>query len=246
MTNADIQDRLFVSLGAVPEKMIKSILDSDDTDTKSDPKSPAASASSGSILDLHIPPEPEPSLDPFAITDHHHRSVNNSGDQTSREADNSETHTAHAERPEADFLAPTTAETVRMSGLAWSAGIMFFGSVGFMLVLGWLVDTVLGSSPWGIVGGIVLGSIIGFVQLIRINTQILNTHSSAPRSLMDQAGADRPESIEAEVGTSPIADPKTEITPDFPSVADTPNTDAEYALENDSPSKETDDSPRPL
>ena|SRR5687768_1147993 len=63
------------------------------------------------------------------------------------------------------------AETVRQSGLAWSAGIAFFAAVVFMLVLGWGADVLLGSSPWGIVGGIVIGSIIGFVQFFRITSQ---------------------------------------------------------------------------
>ena len=226
--------------------MIKSILDSDETDSKSDVKSPAASASSGSILDLHMPPEPEPSLDPFAITDHHHRAVNNSGDQTPREANNSPTLQAKTERPEADFLAPTTAETVRMSGLAWSAGIMFFGSVGFMLVLGWLVDTVLGSSPWGIVGGIVLGSIIGFVQLIRINTQILNTRSSAPRSLMDQAGAGEPEQTEIKQEISTEWEPTPDPIPDSAPVGEVLESAVDDAPDDVPPTEETDDSPRPL
>lgn len=63
-------------------------------------------------------------------------------------------------------------ETVRQSGLAWSAGIVFFGAVAFMLFLGWGADLVLGSAPWGVVGGIVLGSIIGFIQFFRISSQI--------------------------------------------------------------------------
>ena len=64
------------------------------------------------------------------------------------------------------------AETVRRSGLAWSAGIAFFGAVVFMLILGWGADLLLGSSPWGIVVGIVIGSVIGFVQFFRITSQI--------------------------------------------------------------------------
>ena len=64
------------------------------------------------------------------------------------------------------------AETVRRSGLAYSAGIAFFAAVVFMMILGWGADLLLGSSPWGIVGGIVLGSIIGFVQFFRITSQI--------------------------------------------------------------------------
>lgn len=64
------------------------------------------------------------------------------------------------------------AETVRQSGLAWSAGIAFFAAVVFMLVLGWGADVLLGTSPWGIVGGIVLGSLIGFIQFFRLTSQI--------------------------------------------------------------------------
>lgn len=63
-------------------------------------------------------------------------------------------------------------ETVRQSGLAWSAGIAFFAAVVFMLILGWGADVLLGTSPWGMVGGIVLGSIIGFVQFFRLSSQI--------------------------------------------------------------------------
>lgn len=70
------------------------------------------------------------------------------------------------------YTPETTQETIRRSGLAWSAGIVFFGAVAFMLFLGWLADLVLGSSPWGIVGGVVLGSVIGFVQFFRISSQI--------------------------------------------------------------------------
>ena len=63
-------------------------------------------------------------------------------------------------------------ETIRQSGLAYSAAIVLFGSVIFMMTLGWFADLLLGSSPWGIVGGIVLGGIIGFIQFFRITSQI--------------------------------------------------------------------------
>ncbi|MCA1589757.1 MAG: AtpZ/AtpI family protein [Acidobacteria bacterium] len=66
------------------------------------------------------------------------------------------------------------AETARKSGLAYSAAIALFASVIFMLVLGWLADLLFGSSPWGIVGGIVLGSLIGFVQFFRITSRIFH------------------------------------------------------------------------
>ncbi len=63
-------------------------------------------------------------------------------------------------------------DTIRNSGLAWSAGIAFFASVAFMLVLGWGADLLLGTSPWGIVGGIIIGSVIGFIQFFRLTSQI--------------------------------------------------------------------------
>jgi F0F1-type ATP synthase assembly protein I len=66
----------------------------------------------------------------------------------------------------------TTAETIRRSGMAYSAGVAFTAAVVFMLILGWGADLLLGSSPWGIVIGIVVGSLIGFVQLFRISSQI--------------------------------------------------------------------------
>jgi F0F1-type ATP synthase assembly protein I len=65
-------------------------------------------------------------------------------------------------------------ENIRRGGLAWSAGIVFFSSIVFMLLVGWVVDWLFQSSPWGIVGGIVLGSVLGFVQFFRLSSQIFN------------------------------------------------------------------------
>jgi F0F1-type ATP synthase assembly protein I len=63
-------------------------------------------------------------------------------------------------------------ETVRRSGLAYTAGIALFAAVVFMMVLGWGADVLLGTSPWGIVGGIIIGSAIGFIQFFRLTSQI--------------------------------------------------------------------------
>jgi F0F1-type ATP synthase assembly protein I len=73
------------------------------------------------------------------------------------------------------YVPETPEESIRRSGLAWSAGIAFFGSVAFMLFLGWLADLLLGTAPWGMVGGIVFGSVIGFIQFFRISSQIYGT-----------------------------------------------------------------------
>ncbi|MEP7076850.1 MAG: AtpZ/AtpI family protein [Acidobacteriota bacterium] len=86
-----------------------------------------------------------------------------------------------------DFVPDSPDETVRKSGLAWSAGIVFFGSIVFMMFLGWGADLFFGSSPWGLVGGIVLGSILGFIQFFRLSSQIFGDSAakSRPRSLFD-------------------------------------------------------------
>lgn len=65
------------------------------------------------------------------------------------------------------------AETVRKSGLAWSAAIALFGAVIAMLLIGWGADLLFGSSPWGIVIGILIGAAIGFFQFFRITGEIL-------------------------------------------------------------------------
>jgi len=72
-----------------------------------------------------------------------------------------------------NFKPESTAETIRKSGLAYAAAITLFGSIVFLLIIGWFADLLFGTSPWGIVGGIVLGSIVGFLQFFRITSQIL-------------------------------------------------------------------------
>jgi F0F1-type ATP synthase assembly protein I len=66
----------------------------------------------------------------------------------------------------------TTAETIRQSGMAWSAAVGLFGSILFMMILGWFFDLLTGASPLGLVGGIVVGSGIGFYQFFRTTSQI--------------------------------------------------------------------------
>ena len=80
--------------------------------------------------------------------------------------------------PPAEYVSESKEETSRRSSMAFSAGIAFFGAVVFMLFLGWIADWLIGSSPWGLVGGIVLGSIIGLVQFIRITSSIFVSDKS--------------------------------------------------------------------
>ena len=66
----------------------------------------------------------------------------------------------------------TTAQTIRQSGMAWSAAIGLFASVLFMMILGWFFDLLTGASPIGLVGGIIIGAGLGFYQFFRITSQI--------------------------------------------------------------------------
>lgn len=79
-----------------------------------------------------------------------------------------------ADEPFILSAAPRTssAETARRFGLAWSIGLVFVVSVAFLMILGWGANLIFGSSPWGMVAGIVVGALIGFYQLFKISSQI--------------------------------------------------------------------------
>ena len=66
----------------------------------------------------------------------------------------------------------SNAETVRKSGLAYAAAFALFSTVAILLGAGYVVDRYFDSSPWGIVGGIVLGSVAGLYQFVRTTSQI--------------------------------------------------------------------------
>ncbi len=65
------------------------------------------------------------------------------------------------------------AKAIKESGLAWSAGTALFASIVFMMVIGWIIDTLFETVPIGIVVGIIIGSVIGFYQFFRITSRIL-------------------------------------------------------------------------
>lgn len=71
-----------------------------------------------------------------------------------------------------EVASESRAETLRQTGMAWSAAIALFGSILFFLIIGWFADLLLDTSPWGLVAGIVIGGILGFVQFFRINAMI--------------------------------------------------------------------------
>ena len=63
-------------------------------------------------------------------------------------------------------------ETNRKSGLAYAAAFSLFTAVVAGLVAGWLMDRWLGTHPWFLVAGIVLGAVAGFYQFIRISSRL--------------------------------------------------------------------------
>jgi F0F1-type ATP synthase assembly protein I len=86
------------------------------------------------------------------------------------------------------------AETARKMGLGYAAGITFFATIAFMLFIGWGADLILGSKPWGLVGGIILGAVIAFVQFFRITNRIYQKPKDIPavKPLTSSTGDDEP------------------------------------------------------
>jgi F0F1-type ATP synthase assembly protein I len=63
-------------------------------------------------------------------------------------------------------------ETNRKSGLAYAAALSLFFSVAILAVLGLLLDRWIGASPWFTVGGLILGTVVGFYQFIKLSSQL--------------------------------------------------------------------------
>lgn len=60
----------------------------------------------------------------------------------------------------------------RRSGMAYAAALSLFFTVATLLGLGWLLDRWLNTSPWLMVAGIVLGSILGIYEFIRLTSKL--------------------------------------------------------------------------
>jgi ATP synthase protein I len=62
-------------------------------------------------------------------------------------------------------------EVSRKSGIAYAAAISLFVSVAVFCGLGWILDRWLGTAPWFLAGGLVLGAVAGFTQFIRLTSK---------------------------------------------------------------------------
>ena len=58
------------------------------------------------------------------------------------------------------------------SSVVYGAIISLALSIVSCLLVGWALDRWLGTSPWLIVVGIVLGSVAGFMQFIRLMSRV--------------------------------------------------------------------------
>ena len=63
-------------------------------------------------------------------------------------------------------------EINRKSGLAYAAAFSLFAAVVSGLIVGWLMDRWLGTRPWLLITGIVLGGVAGFYEFIRATSKI--------------------------------------------------------------------------
>lgn len=63
-------------------------------------------------------------------------------------------------------------EANRKSGIAYAAAISLFAAVVSGLIAGWLLDRWLGTKPWLLVTGLILGSAAGFYELIRASSKL--------------------------------------------------------------------------
>jgi len=63
------------------------------------------------------------------------------------------------------------ADDNRKTGLAYAAGLTLFAVVAAFTGAGWMIDKWLGTQPWGLVGGIVVGSAAGLFQFVRLSSR---------------------------------------------------------------------------
>ena len=73
--------------------------------------------------------------------------------------------------PEQRDSSRPSADENRKTGFAYAAGLTLFASVAAFTGLGYLLDRWLGTQPWGLVGGIVIGSAVGLYQFVRLSSK---------------------------------------------------------------------------
>jgi ATP synthase protein I len=72
--------------------------------------------------------------------------------------------------PESPNSRPTQEEN-RKAGFAYAAGFTVFASVAACTGIGYLLDRWLGTQPWCLLGGMVIGSAIGLWEFVRLSSK---------------------------------------------------------------------------
>ena len=62
-------------------------------------------------------------------------------------------------------------EENRKTGFAYAAGITLFASVAAFCGIGYLLDRWLGTEPWLLIAGIVIGSAVGLFEFVRLSSK---------------------------------------------------------------------------
>jgi ATP synthase protein I len=63
-------------------------------------------------------------------------------------------------------------ETNLKTGIAYGAAVSLFAAVVGGLIVGWLLDRWLGTGPWLLVVGLILGAVGGFYEFIRTTSRL--------------------------------------------------------------------------
>jgi len=63
-------------------------------------------------------------------------------------------------------------EINRKSGLAYAAAFSLFAAVVGGLIIGWLLDRWLGTAPWLLVTGLVLGAAAGLYEFVKASSKL--------------------------------------------------------------------------
>lgn len=62
----------------------------------------------------------------------------------------------------------------KSSGIAYRGGVEFISGVFVGIILGYAVDKVFHTRPWGIVGFVILGAAAGFLNIYKLVTKDQN------------------------------------------------------------------------
>ena len=73
--------------------------------------------------------------------------------------------------PESPEPSKPTPDENRKAGFAYAAGLTLFAAVASFTGFGYLLDRWLGTQPWCLVAGIVLGSAAGLFEFVRLSSK---------------------------------------------------------------------------